>query len=454
MRDSIDFESMSVGRLFRKLFIPTLLGMVFSALFIITDGIFVGRGIGSDALAAVNITAPIFLVNTGMALMFGIGASVVASIHLSHGKLKVARINITQSVIAYLFVTMIGIISIMCNYEATARLLGASNRLLPLAMEYMQWFVPYLMFSGLLSAGLFYLRLDSAPKYAMICNIVAALINMFLDYLLIYVLEGGMTGAAIATTLGYVVGAVMVLIHILNPNHKLHLIRFKTSQKSIMLTIRNVIYMCRMGGPTFLSQGAVATMMFVGNSVFIKYLGEDGVAAYSICCYLFPIVLMVYNAIAQSSQPILSYNYGAGYSARVRSAFNIAMAVAIGCGITVFILSLFFTPWVVSMFIDNDQPAYEIAVDGLPKFASGFMFFGVNMVAIGYFQSVERDKPAIILTILRGFVFIVAGFTILPSIFGVSGIWFSVPAAELMTFIVMLIMYLTHQEIKKRRIRR
>ena len=449
MRDSIDFASMSVGRLFRKLFFPTLLGMVFSALFIITDGIFVGRGIGSDALAAVNITAPIFLVNTGMALMFGIGASVVASIHLSHGKLKVARINITQSVIAYLTLTLIGVVLIMANYADVAVLLGASPRLLPLAIEYMKWFVPFLMFSGILSAGLFYLRLDSAPKYAMICNIVAAVINMLLDYLLIYVLKLGMTGAAFATSLGYVIGAVMVLVHILNPKNKLHIIRFKTSRKSVLLTLRNVVYMCRMGGPTFLSQAAVATMMFVGNFVFNRHLGEDGVAAFSICCYLFPIVLMVYNAIAQSSQPILSYNYGAGFSARVRSAFYIAMAMAIGCGVTVFVLSLFFTPWVVSMFIDSTQPAYAIAVKGLPMFASGFVFFGVNMVAIGYFQSVERDRPAIALTILRGFVFIALCFSIMPILFGVSGIWLSVPMAELLTFVVMLIMHFTKKKIRK-----
>ena len=99
MKDSIDFGSMDIPKLFRKLLIPTVLGMIFSAIFIITDGIFVGNGIGSDALAAVNITAPLFLINTGVALMFGIGASVVASIHLSQGKVKVARINITQAVV-------------------------------------------------------------------------------------------------------------------------------------------------------------------------------------------------------------------------------------------------------------------------------------------------------------------------------------------------------------------
>ena len=88
MKDSIDFGSMNISTLFRKLLIPTVLGMVFSALFVITDGIFVGKGIGSDALAAVNITAPLFMIAAGIGLMFGVGASVVASIHLSQGNAK------------------------------------------------------------------------------------------------------------------------------------------------------------------------------------------------------------------------------------------------------------------------------------------------------------------------------------------------------------------------------
>lgn len=117
LKDSIDFGNMHVPTLFRKLLIPTILGMVFSAIFIITDGIFVGKGIGSDALAAVNITAPLFPINTGVALMFGIGASVVASIHLSHDKPKVARINVTQALIvsSLLLIVYAVVITFLCE---------------------------------------------------------------------------------------------------------------------------------------------------------------------------------------------------------------------------------------------------------------------------------------------------------------------------------------------------
>lgn len=441
MRDSIDFKTMNIPKLFRKLLIPTVLGMIFNAIFIITDGIFVGKGIGSDALAAVNITAPLFLINTGVALMFGIGASVVASVHLSQGKAKVARINVTQAIIVSSVLLLIYAIGIVSNVERVAVWLGSSERLLPLAVEYMYWFVPFLVFSALLCSGMFFVRLDGAPNYAMVCNIIPAIINIVLDYVFIFILKWGMFGAALATSLGYIVGAVMILAYLFHPERILHVCRVKLSKKSLYLTIRNVGYMCRLGFSFFLCETAIATMMFVGNYVFIRYLGEDGVAAYSIACYFFPIVFMVYNAIAQSAQPILSYNYGAKCTARVRETFRLALTTAILCGAGVFLLTWIFSHQIVGMFLDSSYPAYNIAVKGLPLFASGFVFFGINIVSIGYFQSLERDCPAMIITLLRGFVLILLCFWILPIIWGSWGIWLAVPMSELLTFLFVLVIY-------------
>ena len=439
MKDSIDFGSMDIPKLFRKLLIPTVLGMIFSAVFVITDGIFVGRGIGSDALAAVNITAPLFLISTGVGLMFGVGASVVASIHLSQGKVKVARINVTQAVVVSSLLLATYSFLITCYAPAVARLLGSSDRLLPLAVEYMHWFAPFLPFSALLSSGMFFIRLDGSPNYAMLCNAVPAVINIALDYVFIFIFGWGMTGAALATSLGYIVGAGMILVYL---SGRRRVVRF--CRKSMRLTLRNVEYMCRLGLSTFLCEGAIATMMFAGNYVFIRYLGEDGVAAFSIACYFFPIIFMVYNAIGQSAQPILSYNFGAGNDARVRKAFRLALMTALTAGLGFFGVTALFSREIVAMFIDSAYPAYDIAVRGLPLFASGFVFFAVNIVAISYFQSVERARPAMLVTLLRGFVFMVLCFFGLPLLLDVEGIWLAVPLAEVLTFgVVMAIYYRT-----------
>ena len=413
MKDSIDFGSMDVSMLFRKLLVPTVLGMVFSAIFVITDGIFVGKGIGSDALAAVNIAAPFFMIATGIGLMFGIGGSVVASIHLSQGKNKAASINITQALIFSSLIILV--MSVLCCLfvEPLAQLLGSSEKLLPLVIEYMLWYLPFLIFYELLSTGMFFIRLDGSPNYAMMCNAVAAILNIILDYIFIFEFGWGMMGAAFATSLGTIAGGLMTLIYLLRFSHSIR----------------------------FISEASIACMMFLGNYVFIRHLGEDGVAAFSIACYFFPIIFMVYNAIAQSAQPIISYNFGAGQPDRVRKALHLAFRTALICGICFFIITVLCSQNIVSLFIDRSYPAFDIAVKGIPFFGIGFIFFAVNMIGIGYYQSVERGQRATIITLLRGIVFMLIGFFTLPPLLGVAGIWLAVPLAELLTMLYIIGIY-------------
>lgn len=441
-RDSIDFGSMDIAKLFRKLLIPTVLGMVFSAVFVITDGIFVGKGVGSDALAAVNITAPLFMITTGIGLMFGVGASVVASIHLSQGRRKAANINITQALgVSALLVLVMS--ALCCLFlEPVGRLLGSSERLLPMVMEYMTWYVPFLVFYVLLNAGMFFIRLDGAPTYAMGCNAVAAVINIGLDYLFIFVFGWGLMGAALATSLGTMTGGILILVYLVRYSRTLALYRLKLSRKSWQLTVRNVGYMMKLGSSAFVSEASIAVMMFLGNYVFIRHLGEDGVAAFSIVCYFFPIIFMVYNAIAQSAQPIISYNFGTGRRERVLKTFRLSVWTALLCGLFFFGMTTWYNHEIVSLFIDPGYAAYELAVQGIPYFAVGYLFFAFNMVGIGYFQSIERARRATIITLLRGVVFMGIGFLGLPPLLGVRGIWLAVPLAELLTLLYILGIYL------------
>lgn len=159
-------------------------------------------------------------------------------------------------------------------------------------------------------------------------------------------------------------------------------------------------------------------------------------AAFSIACYFFPIIFMVYNAIAQSVQPIISYNYGLQAADRVKQAFRIALKTAVGCGFTFALVTMVGSPQIVSLFIDSQNPAYDIAVQGLPYYALGFVFFAVNIVAIGYYQSIERAQVATFITLMRGFVLLTLCFYGLPLVLGTKGIWLATPLTEVLTLVL------------------
>lgn len=440
-RDAIDLGTLNVSRLFRKYFIPTLFGMLSMSAVTAIDGIFVGHGIGSDGLAAVNICVPLLMVFTGIGLMVGAGVSVVASMQLSRGKLKVARINVAQ---ALLFVTAVAILpsALMLAWpSATVRLLGASGSLVPLAREYLLWFIPSLTLQVWSSVCLFVIRLDGAPKLAMVCNLVSAISTVVFGWLFVFPLGLGLTGAALAATLGLFIGSVASLVYVLGFAGKLRPYRLKWSVKSLRLSVRNIGYQCRIGSSALLTESTMAMLMFVGNHVFMQYLGDDGVGAFSIACYYTPFVFMVGNAIAQSAQPIISYNFGLGRGDRVSATERIALFTSVACGLVITAAFTLFPNVLVGLFISTDNPAARLAIDGFPYFSTAFVFFILNLSVIGYYQSIEMVKPATVLALLRGFIFLVPSFYLLPRFMGVHGIWLALCLSELLTTVVIAVAY-------------
>lgn len=432
-RDRIDFAAANVGELFRKQLVPTVLGMVFTALFVITDGIFVGRGIGSDALAAVNIVAPLFVLAAGVGLMFGMGGAVVASVNLSRGKLRVANINATQAVTVSAGIMLLVSLGAMLFPRFCARMLGAPGDILDLAAEYLFYFAIFLAFQTALGVLGFFVRMD-APRTAMWAMSLAAVINIGLDYLFIFTFGWGMTGAAVATGIGQVAGVVFMLVYLQGRSPRIRLGRLKFSAKSLRLTARNTGYMVRLGSSAFLGEAAIAVMVLVGNYVFVRYLGTVGVAAFSVVCYFFPIIYMLFNGITQAAQPIISFNYGCGAGVRVRQALRLSLWATLATGVFFSLVFTLLRGPLVSLFIgDPANEAWRIAVQGLPLFAAGFVFFGINVVAVGYNMSVENMGRAALFTLLRGVILPPVCFFVLPLWWGVPGIWLAVPVAEALT---------------------
>lgn len=439
-RDAIDFAKDNVWSLFGRMFVPTLLGMVSMVILNLADGAFVGHGAGSEALAAINIAAPIFTIMTGIGIMFGIGSSIIASVHLAKNNVKAARINMTQALIGSIVVT--GLIStlILTNLDTTCMLFGSSPELVPLAGSYLRWIAIFMPFQMLGMVGGFSVRLDGSPKFAMSCTLIASLLNIVLDYVFIFPLGMGLEGAAIATSISFSVSAVILLYYIFAKATTLKPYRLKVSRKSFALACRNLYYQAKAGFSAMLGEIAISGSMIVGNFVFIHYLGEDGVAAYSVACYCTPIIFMLANAIVQSSQPIISYAHGAGDSQRIREARNVVITSGVVAGLLSTILLCLCPEIITAIFLTPDQHAYTLAVEGMPYFGSGSLFITLNLVVIGYLQSMERSMQATVFTLLRGFILVIPAFILLPRVMGTEGIWLAIPAAELATLAAIAIL--------------
>lgn len=438
-RDSLDFKSMSVGKLFTKLLVPTIMGMAASALFTVVDGIFVGNGIGSDAMAAVNISAPIFMIITGVGLMFGMGGGILTSINLSQGKKKVANINFTQSVIALVFISLVMTLLLTIFPHKIATLFGSDEYLMDMVVEYLFWFSISLPFTVLVVALPFFIRLTN-PKISMWAMLAATVVNIILDYLFIFVFKWGLFGAAIATDIGEFVGAAIMIIYLFRHSIAIRFVWLKLSVKSLLLTLRNVGYMIKLGFSVFLSEITISVMIISGNYVFMDYMGADGVAAYSVICYLFPIIFMVFNATVQSAQPIISYNYGCGQMKRSDNALRLSILFTLAFAFSIMLLFICFTRSIVTLFIpDTASAAWGYAVAGLPLFVTDYLFFGINIIIIGYYTSIERLRRAISLTVLRGILPVVFFFT-LPLLLDVNGIWLAVAAGDITTTVVIVIL--------------
>lgn len=442
----LDFGRGNIPRLFRILFFPTLAAMVFDAMFVIVDGIFVGHGVGPSGIAAISIISPLFSIVSGIGLMFGIGASVLASISMSQNRIREADTTITQAfAVGTLLMLAFAIACFFCA-DHVVSFLGCSATLRNGCLHYLVGLLPGIVFLMFQYIGMMLIRLDGSPKYAMFCNIIPGMVNVFLDWLFIFPMQMGVKGAAMATSASCAMGGIMALFYFMRLSEVLNFTALKVSLKGIADAMRHVGAIIKIGFATLLTELAMSVMLFTANHMFIRTLGDNGVAAFSIACYLFPFLFSVNNSVAEAIQPIISFNFGAGHVKRVNQALRTALAAALICGAIEVITIAGGAKFLVMMFLDPGSEAFRIACSGLPLFALCGIFFAVNIAFIGYYQSMEHATQAIMFTLLRGMIFVVPCLIFLPGVIGISGLWLAIPLSEAMTLIAVTAYFHLHRK--------
>ena len=433
-----DFSKGSVAGIILRLALPLIVAQFINVLYNIVDRIYIGRipGASSAALTGVGVAFPVITAITAFSNLVGTGGPPLCSIARGKGDEERAEGIMGTSFTITLITGGILILVGMAVKEPLLYALGASDATFGYADDYISIYLLGTVFVMISLSMNGFINCQGFARTGMFTVLIGAVINIVLDPVFIFGFGMGVKGAALSGTIGMFMGSAIGLVYLFRYARRLRPCRLKWSLKSLRLSLRNVGYQCRIGSSALLTEATMAMLMFMGNHVFMKYLGDDGVGAFGIACYYMPFVFMVGNAIAQSAQPIISYNFGLGSLERVRATERIALLTAVACGVVITVLFVFFPHVLVGLFIRLDNPAAHLAVDGFPWFSAAFIFFILNLAVIGYYQSIERVKPATLLALLRGFIFLVPSFILLPKALGTHGIWLALCLSEVLTTVV------------------
>lgn len=414
-------------RKFLNYVIPAVIGMLVTSLYIIVDGMFVGKGVGSNALAAVNIAFPPNLIATALTLTISVGGSTLVAMDLGSGKKQEAINKFNESILLLIISAIALFIAGVFFSKPMAYALGAPDSLIDDVYNYIKFCflfsIPLVLSQGLNC----FLRNDGAPKLAMCAMISGSLTNILLDYIFIFIFKWGVTGAAIATGLGELVSMTMAIIYFARGKGVLRFKRCRTSFKAIKdITM--------IGFPAFLTECTIAVVTMSFNMVILKRIGESGAAAYSIMNYITTVINMIILGIAQGMQPLLSFYHGAKEDDKVKYYYSLALKSVLVAAVVNYFIFLLFGKFMISFFT-SDGNLINTTYEALELFSLGTFFAGINVIKSSYFQCVKMSKVSTVACVLRGFVATQISLMILPGIIGNNGIWLSNLGGELLVFL-------------------
>ena len=426
-------KTMSPRALFMKYLIPSLLGMLLMSINILVDGLFVSHGLGEMALAAVNISIPIYSIILSISLWIGMGGATLYSMALGEGNLSKAKAIFTQSVLLTIVLTGI-LLGVGLLYERElAYLFGANDLIIESVLEYLHVLLLFgvlIVIENILSI---FIRNDGNPTLAMMGLIVTALVNILLNYLFIFVFEWGLKGVAYAIVISGVVGILVLLTHFLHPRKQLGIVLkfFKECHLASILAI---------GFPSFLVEGSAALVVILFNVTFNRVMGDTGLAAYAVINYLHTVFLLLFIGVGAALQPITSYLYGAIEYAKMAVFLKLALIAAIILGGALMILGLLGSGLIIRLFGVTDPAIIEYTSVGVRYFFMGYLFLGVNMVLLEFYQSITLVRYATFIVVLRVVIFFLPLLFILPAFFGENSVWLVFPLSEAGALMVVILM--------------
>lgn len=419
-----------IPRLFMKYALPGVAGLLFLGIQSVIDGIVLGRFVGANALASVNLVLPCYSLISAFAIVMGIGGQTLVSISLGRGDKQEAN-NALRSVFVFLLgMSVVVSLVIFLSAGKIASFLGANEVLLPDAVHYIRALVPFFPLLCAMFFGDYIIKAMGHPLYATSVMGMTVVLNIVLDLVFVAVLGWGVMGAGLATGIAFTMGACFNVPRLFS-RHEVVAVQCGRYDRRL---VWNAFYN---GSSEGMSELSVAITVFLFNITMMRYLGESGVAAFTAINYILFIGTTVFLGISDGIIPIIGYNYGARQQERIKSILKLAARTNSLIGIGLFLLLLLFGEQVIGLFFkDHGSEAFEIASRGVSIYCFAFLLCGLNILASSYFTAIGNAKISIIISALRGLVFVGIGILVLPAVFGIDAIWYDVPIAEICTLSV------------------
>lgn len=412
---------------------PSVLMMIFTSIYGVVDGFFVSNFVGKTPFAAVNFIMPFLMVVGAMGFMFGTGGSALIAKTMGEGDQQKAQrlfsLLVYATIVCGIVIAGISIVFL----EPIARFLGADDAMLEYCVVYGRILLIALPFLMLQYAFSSLVVTAEKPKLGLVLTIAAGIINIVGDALFTAVLPWGVAGAALATALGQIVSGVVPLLYFARKNSsRLRLCKPQWDRKAL-------IRVCTNGSSELMSNISMSLVGMLYNLQLMKYAGENGVAAYGTIMYVNFVFLAVFIGYSTGVAPVISYHYGAGNTKELNGLLKKSALILVVSSVLMFACSEWLAMPLAKIYVGYDAELLEMTVHAFSVYAVSFLFAGISIFGSAFFTALNDGFTSAVIAFLRTLVFQSAAVLLLPLLFGLAGIWYSIIIAEFLAVSVALL---------------
>lgn len=408
--------------------------LIFSSIYGVVDGLFVSNVVGDTAFSAVNLILPYVMILAVFGFMFGTGGGALISKTYGEGDIHKGNQYFTMIMETIL---VFGVVCTLIGYftiEPMAKLLGANEAMLPYVIEYGKLTACFILFLMVQYAFQSLMVVAQKPMLGFFFTVLAGLVNIFGDFLCVYVLKMGVKGAALATGLSQIVGSLLPVLYI---------IFSKTNSSPLKFTkpcfeIKPIIKASSNGLSEMVTNVSMSLVNMLFNAQLMKYIGQNGVTAFGIIMYVGFIFTGVYFGFATGIAPIIAYQYGAKNYAELRSLFKKSLWIYLGFSLVLASLSIALARPLASAFIRDNEELLSLSTKALRLYSISYYFAGFNIFISSFFTDLNNGFVSGVVSLARTFVFQIIFIYVLPLILGEIGLWLCITFSEILSNFVSL----------------